>query len=319
MATNVRQFLEHAFLSYTGNKAQLRGRFRSPRNEQHHGAAFELFLHEMAARTGYSPLADAPVRGRNIDLRLNLQDGSHAWLEARMLQASENTHFARVRDIIDENIVEGVQLEIQMINEIDRPISERKFREELKSFIAGLPVDNAVDGSTLAHPFIYADGAAPLVKVIARRNRRYGNSAISHVPDAEMPSAGDIHAGLEDKAKKYRGLSGPYIIALCSSKMFVSDHLFEQALFSERPGMPGLWGHARNAHVSAVLACYRFKPSAISNAELRLFHNPQATHPIAEDMFGCEQIRSVNGDLQRTRAVSFVDIMGLPTDWLSAA
>ncbi len=233
-----------------------------------------------------------------------------------MLQGDENVHFARVCDLIGERTVKDVQLELKMLTPLKRPISERKLKALLGPFLTAISTaaETAREGSILGRPFVYVDGEQKLLKVIGRRSSKY-SGLLTHVPDTEMPSADDIRTALRKKAKKYSSLREPYIIALCSSKMFASDHMFQEALFSQREGAEGLWALGRNNRVSAVLACYSCKPSAIGDAEVRLFLNPNAKYPIGENLFGCDQVHMLSGRLNRTGGAAFTELLDLPVGW----
>ena len=101
--------------------------------------------------------------------------------------------------------------------------------------------------------------------------------------------------------------------------MFVSEGMFVDALFADRDSLKGLWARGRNARVSAVLACDGFNPSALSGADVRLFHNPHARYPLRSNPFGCQEIGMAEGALSCTEAVPLSALLGLPEDWLSAA
>src|SRR5690242_7231746 len=76
----IRVFLEKAFANFSGDKNELFGRFRSPKNAQHVAAAFELVLHELMSRRGLQPSAPQ-VGGGKPDIRIRLPAGFSAIVE----------------------------------------------------------------------------------------------------------------------------------------------------------------------------------------------------------------------------------------------
>ncbi len=124
-----------------------------------------------------------------------------------------------------------------------------------------------------------------------------------------------IRRGLERKGRKYRDAGAPYIIAICSAKSYADDEDIEDALFREGVGEHrGYFIRSPRAHVSAVLACQRMKPSGF-RPRLQLYLNPNAAHPIRGNPFGCELIRYTDCGFVRKPGRSFQELMGLPSPW----
>lgn len=141
-----------------------------------------------------------------------------------------------------------------------------------------------------------------------------------------------LRRGILKKAQKYKGMDLPFIIAvnvrdgygLSEQDIF---HLFFGTMESTLPNMnntianqridEGLWFTSkgiRYRRVSGILLTHVF-PWNISKANINLYINPYALHPIpkALKLFPCNTF-SENG-MKSKGGQSFGDILKLPDDW----
>jgi hypothetical protein len=82
IVSRTRNVFETAFAHFTGNKADVRGRFRSPTNIAHNGAAFELLLHEMLRQRRLHPRPCVLPNGDTPDFMFDMPGGRTAIVEA---------------------------------------------------------------------------------------------------------------------------------------------------------------------------------------------------------------------------------------------
>lgn len=121
---------EAAFAHFIGNKAHIRGCFRSPINQAHFGGLFELLLHEMLRHRRLSPRRCMLTNAVTPDFMFYLPGGGTAIVEATMLQDRQNSHAAEVVNFLKAVEHRSLALEI----EIDRKQSNnRTIRKSLSS------------------------------------------------------------------------------------------------------------------------------------------------------------------------------------------
>ena len=318
MAARIREFLEEAFANYSGDdksKTELRKSLRSDVNKTHVAAVFELFLHEFSRRRSLEPQANTPLGSGFPDQAIRLRSGGTAIVEARMLEPGNNAHYDRLCDTINAVTRPGVLYYLRIRSLPSRAISSmvvaalvRKWVDKIDvKILSPEPSDNA------ARALILKDGEAPIVDVVPyRQDGSEGGLGRYDVAPSEICTEGDIRHGLEKKNRKYRDATVPYVIAVCSGKMFATDDTLERALFGEGHGEHrGFFVRSERSNVSAVLACQRFKPSSLS-PRMQLYLNPNAARPLGENPFGCEM---VGRRLARTAGASVNELMGLPLHW----
>lgn len=108
---NMRSVYENAFAHFSGNKLDVRARFRSPINFQHNGAAFELLIHELLGARGLNPKPGVLPDGTTPDFMVDLPQGGSAIIEATMLKDGENIYSSEILDFISEIDCPGIELE----------------------------------------------------------------------------------------------------------------------------------------------------------------------------------------------------------------
>lgn len=322
VVSKTRLVFETAFGYFTGNKADVRGRFRSPVNQAHFGASFELLLHEMLRRRGLNPRPCVLPNGGTPDFLFDMPGGGTAIVEATMLHDGQNAHAAEVVDFLEGADDRGLALDIQIEGTPTAQVSRNELVRALNDHLAALDIARlAEDELPLAVlRFTYPAPGATIIVTPRYDPTGVGGLAAIDVPDNEMPRAEEFREGLRAKRKKYAAPGMPYIIAVCSAKAFARIDHVERAVMQRLPGqsdnVQGLWRKPSGRSVSGVLACFAFRPSALSAARLRLLTNADVDHPIRVNPFGCGWTAFANESREEAEGDPLSVLLGHNADWL---
>lgn len=248
----VRSELEGWFARFPANeKKDIRERFRERDRGQSIGAFWELYLHELFSRLGYSLTHHPCVEGvaATPDFLVSRQDGASFYLEAAVVNESkEEESAANRRDRIVELLNRTTSLDfvlwLEALHEgqTDPPVGP--LRRELSLWLSNLNADalpTSPDMQTFDQlpRFRWKKDGWRLVfvaipKTPAARGRQPDRVIASWGP-AEGRNVDDhlfIRAKLIDKAKKYGVLDRPYVIAILSTRTTTKFHEFARALYS---------------------------------------------------------------------------------------
>lgn len=318
MAGHLRDLLEIAFAKYSGDRNELRRRVRATDNKTHLAAVFELMVHELARRRRLKPKADVAVGNGLPDQRIVSRLGKHAFVECRMLEPGNHGLYDGLCDAIDAVAIKGLPYYVRLVSTSARKLSAKRIQSELRQHMETL------DRAKLSREFLenkaYAfkirDEDRTIVEVIPYlKPRSEGGAVIRDGAPDDFVTPEAIRRGLERKSQQYSDAGAPYIIAICSAKSYAEDDDMEEALFREGSGEHrGFFVRSPRAHVSAVLACQRLKPSSFQ-PRLQLYLNPNATHPLRGNPFGCDLVKRVNSAFVHKSGKSFQDLMRLPANW----
>lgn len=156
--------------------------------------------------------------------------------------------------------------------------------------------------------------------------------------EARMVAPGDpVRQKLHEKAKAYGDLELPFVIAFDDLQPFADWESIEEALFGDlvtvvpmlasgRPGPArlkregnGVWyrgDEPRSTVVNAALACLRLYPWNVTQAPVRVYHNPWSERPLHDQLEALPSARvSDDGRLQVSEGAIFGEILGLPENW----
>jgi hypothetical protein len=295
-AEPIRALLETAFENFTGDRTDLRNRFRSKDNTAHISAAFELVLHEIMVRQGLKPSSPELPGGGKPDQRIILADASTAIVEARMLQSGKNVHYRTALDAIDSVKRPNVEWIVSIDDDPSEQVSRNEIISRLTRFADGLALEDLPTKFSRSAPGmdyerINPERGATRVRIYAvRKDGSDGGLGLWHEPDGEIARTEDIRRGIERKKSKY-DLAEPYVVAMSSGKGYLGARHFREALYRTSRGdgkdMRGIWAKGAGSKVSGVLACYQFKPASIHAARMELYLNPNPVNPLPNNPFGC--------------------------------
>lgn len=332
----------------------IRGRFQDKMRRQVWSAFWELYLHELFLRLGFTielhPVL--PESSAKPDFRLS-RAGQQFYVEAVILaEPDEEERAERLRAAIHnevDKIPSGdffVFLDARREGNTHPPYS--KLIRALRNWLYTLDADEVTtsqDGSqggfaSLPH-FTWISGdwelefAAIPRKPEARLHPLGGTFGGGPVHGGFVNDHLAIETNLKEKARKYGRLDLPYVIALMSVRVTTSMDQLLRGVFGhahERPNMvlagkvpdgwpaEGLWlGHdgPRYCEVSAVMAAATLLPWNVPRTEPLILRNPWAIHPLTVQLpFKTAAVDMQTGHLNWTPpAREAAEIFGLPADW----
>lgn len=327
------------------HRLALISRLRSPIDDVHVSAFFELALHELLTKTGHKILAVEPTlqhTPRSPDFLVETPDGQPFYLEAVVAtgkSAQETAGDARLNSAVHAIERAGAPahfLDLHIEGKPDKPVTLRKLRRELQAWIAALPeTEEAKDVA----PFEYAEhGVKFEVKAFLRNTRatepQRAIGAQSLEPYWATPGDG-IRESVEKKSSRYGELDAPYVVAVNATGEFHNEeHALDALLGSpcvivrrfddgrteteESRNPDGVWFGGRGARklgLSAVISTERLHPWSVGQRRARLVRHPFAARPLPAVPLSIDEWNPQDGSLRKTAGASFAELLGLPPGW----
>ncbi len=346
-ATDIRNTLESWFANYPlQRRTDLRERFRSDDDQNHEGAFFELFLHELLTRLGFSLEVhpEIPDASSRPDFLVS-DDHLQFYLEATV-SGHRSGPFSRHPneiDVIDKlNTLTSSQfgITVHMEGTLSRTLSRgdvvRPFKELLESHD---PED--VQGEIDKH----GSNAAPSQRIECgnwtlegwlwpispeeQRNDSNRQLVIGHHRGAFTDCATPVRNAVREKARKYRNLDAPFVLAVNTRDMFYNatqhdlEVLFgnEQLVYSidnldatTRIGREpnGVWSLSRSSQMEAFLSIQKVDMWNICNASACLYFNPKNAHTLFPDaLFRLPHAKAINGKVKRFEGENIAQLVGV--------
>ncbi len=352
----VRRLLERWYMNLPASQhSDIRERFRAPDNRQLMSAFWELYLHEIFTRLGFTlaPHPGVAESSSKPDYYVSRHDGDF-YLEAVMLGELEDERRAERRrasiyDAINQIPSPNFWLEIECLRETQSTPPLRSLKQRLGEWLLALDPDDSRFVDFAARPEHWKslpfhdwrqDGWHIHITAIPKGPRFRGEL---HAPTIGiyMPSQAimindqfEIRERLKDKAKKYGQTGKPYVIALLSQRVTTSDLEILAALYgsewecpqsiregsTRQGGSDGLWlseaGPSRR-NVSAVLVSTAVRPWMVARANVTIIHNPWAVHPVTAELpFVSVNANLLDGTLRTGVAASSpAEIFGIDPNW----
>lgn len=347
-AACVRALVDLWFAEYPeAYRKTLVGRFRSPIDDEHHSAFFELFLHHLILTRGGKVLAIEPKlehTDRSPDFLVESADGERFYLEAVMAtnrSAQETASHARLNTAlaaIDEIPSPNHFLDLTVHGMPTAPISIKKMRRALQSWIAGLPKDETAKD---APPLKYEEHGTTIQLRAWTRNKPAGDDAraigVRHFPVTQIAPSKDVRGALKKKASRYGRLDLPYLVAINA----LGHHSREDAVIDALLGTPyvsisrsasgeeiveegraadGIWyglpdGQAQNTGLSGVLAFREIDPWNFVSRSGLLIPNPWAAKALPATGFGVDELKVAGDAYERANGEPLSSLLELPDAW----
>lgn len=330
----------------------LLGRFRSKPDSQFYSAFWELYLHELHVRLGFS-VEVHPESGRGTRPDFSLaRDGRTLYLEAVMpnpssVEPQQPGSVKTVMEYIESARNPDFFLKVRFIAPNRDTPGKRDVVQAVQGWLSCLDWDEWWRGGLspdIAYPEVELSvrGWVLGLRALPRSPDRRGGDvasmigmypAITGFPDSVADA---ISPTLDDKANKYGDLDAPYIVAVWTMSTMASDDTAPQALFGvampletgrHPTGLPspaqrnGLWSSNRQhrARVSAVLAAKSWDFSYLSVARVwpRLWVNPWATRELDQELpYPASRVSENETSIENTPAtVEPSALLELPPDW----
>jgi len=347
----IREVLEEWFAAYPDeHKADLRGHFRSKIAGQHVGAIWELYLHRLFSRMGYSVGVHAEVPGSTgrPDFEL-VRDDERLYVEAAVV-------FSGVVDAGRDGVREGWIMEAvnkaahpnfyviikQFVQLGDRRPRDRAIHGPLTAWLDTLDPDQVTREyeatGRLPERLVEVDDWAALFEAVPVKPEARGSTGrlfgggpgtAGYVDDVEQ-----LRDTLKHKRGKYGTPDVPLVVAVNCASSFMEPNDISSALYGTmavqyQQGAPGSskWIRQRNGtwmgesgprgrRMSAVLTAVQLHPSTMAKNQLALWLNPWADVPLdAEWPFSVGTGTDKGHVGFEERLVDMAALLGLPEAW----
>ncbi len=306
-----RKLLKEWFSHLQFGKADFLGRFQSKDLGNSESAFFELYLHELLIRLGCSVTPHPETEEGNPDFLVRAEDGSEFYLEAIApigVPKGKHQAYSKRNEVLDRIAkLESPDffLDIHSQGRLSKSYSVSELKRELKrleKWVANLCYDSVVtqiDEKKRPPSFtLRVDGLT--LHIDPQPTRRFrGSPGISTLGIFSFGEAvsddNPLLAAILTKAKKYKRLSKPYIVAVNyldwpPDRSIILDTFLGKAelRYPNHPDVeaqpaifrpnPGLWRDDKYTTVSGVILGVGIEPSMIADRELTLFLNPYADY-----------------------------------------
>jgi hypothetical protein len=346
-ASRVRHLVEDWLARYPAHdRDALITRLRSTIDDQHRGAFFELFIHELLLARGHRILEiepKLPHTRKSPDFMVQAKEGHLLYLECVLATGRSQQEVAaqarlnQALTALDRTSSPHHFLDLTVHGVPSAPISINAMTRALRAWIAGLPDD---DSAMDAAPFQHQEhGATISLRAFRRRHPECARRAIGgrFFPARQVTVDDDVRGALDKKASRYGALDQPYLVAVNALGMFDCEDAAIDALLGspctvveqtaegfthrESRNPDGVWcgpSGARRKGLSAVLSTEGVDPWNFAVRRGRLIRNPCATAPVLSFDLGVDDFQPEEGRYRITAGQSMGEIFGLPDGWPEA-
>ncbi|SRR5258707_10777059 len=350
----VRDLLESWFTRYpNAHKHEFKRRCQT-NNIKFESAFFELYIHELLLRLGYSVEVQPENRTANLkrpDFFVHNSDGEAFYLEAtvasgtsteQMVQlARKNKVYDAINKIDSPNFFLGMKMKGSPSTE--PPI--KSWLKQISGWLSSLDPDKFLEFSkhtdvdirpklALSHDGWHIEFFATPKSIKARAESGIRSIGMQMGDFEKVNSTEVIRRAAIAKAKKYGKLDKPYIIAINVHTAFfdrihVMEALFgtEQYIVTSEEDKPqikivratdGAWTSPfgpRYTRVTGVLIMERLMPSNIAYSDLCLYHNPWASNSYNGQMQQLSEAIPTNGQMYWKDGIHPRCLFGMPEKW----
>jgi hypothetical protein len=253
-AESIRYKLEEWFARLSpAVRRDLRGRFRSPKSDQHFGAFWELYLHQLFLSLGFRVEANPTVpgtEGTRPDFLVSKEDRPLFYIEATLALSSDaertsNRHADEVYDTLDKLKSPDFFLDIQVAGRPAGPVPGADLRAKLEPWLRTLDPEKITDqiekidlDSVPPYRYIYR-GWELEIRPIPKSPEHRGRSGIRSVgiirPEELIEVTGrgssPIREAVRSKATRIGLLDLPFVIAVNAMLPFAEMIDVMEALF----------------------------------------------------------------------------------------
>ncbi len=345
--TVARALLEQWFARYPAEqRADLRARFRSNRHNNHAGAFFELYLHELFRSMGFT-LQCHPELGEGVtthpDFLVFRGEQPVFYLEGTITAEPEQETAANARldqcyDALDALDSPNFFLGIEYAGAPLTPLRGAAMRREIRDWLESLNPDEVrrtfeqTGFQELPTRRFEHDGCVLVVSAIPKSAEHRGTDRDRPI-GLMMPAAAQqvrphesLRNAIERKGSRYGELGLPLVIAVNVLDDFFHEHDIMDALFgdecivvsrladgtfSHRPDRKanGAWrgpAGGRNRIVSAAIVVGHLMPMTLASSLPVLIHNPWAVNPLERGLWPLTQ-NLINPDTRALETVTGAD------------
>ena len=346
-AARVRELVEDWLARYPAHdRDALIARLRSTIDDQHRGAFFELFVHELLLARAHRILEiepKLPHTPKSPDFLVHAKEGHRLYLECVLATGRSQQEVAgqarlnQALSALDRTPSPRHFLDLTVHGVPTAPISIKTMTKALRTWIAGLPDG---DSAMVAAPFQHTEhGATISLRAFPRRHPERAHRAIGArlFPVRQVTVDDDVKGALEKKASRYGALGLPYVVAVNALGLFARDDAAVDALlgspcmlveqtadgFTQRESRnpDGVWcgpSGARRKGLSAVVSTEGVDAWNFAVRRGRLIRNPWATAPVPSFDLGMDDFQPEEGRYRIIAGQAMGEIFGLPDGWPEA-
>ncbi len=314
----IRDVLEDWFAAYPdAHKADIRGHFRSKIAGQHAAATWELYLHRLFSRMGYSVVVHPELHGSTGRPDFELVRGEERlYVEAAVVFSGivegdrdgirEGWIMEAVNKASHPNFYVLIEQFVELGNQKPR---DKAIQQPLTAWLDTLDPDevtHTLDATgRLPQRLVEVDGWSVLFEAVPVKPEARGNTGRlfgggpgtgGYVDDVEQ-----LRDTLKHKRGKYGTPDIPLVVAVNCASFFMEANDIAGALYGSmavqyQVGAPGTskWVRQRNGtwmgesgprgrRMSAVLTAVQLHPSTMATNQLALWVNPWAATPLDVD------------------------------------
>ena len=344
-AQRVRQLVDEWLARYpSSSRDNLVRRLRSPDDDAHHSAFFELFIHELVIARGHNVVAVEPTLShtdKRPDFLIETVEGHRLYLECALesgRSAAEVALQARLNRAL--KAIERAQspahyLSVSPSGDPTGEVSMKRLTGSLNKWLADLPGD---DAATDADRFVYEEnGLTLVVRAFPLRSRDHVGRTIGirHFPAQTVKGADDLRSTFKSKASRYGALDHTYVVAVNALGMFAfPDHAIDALFGSARTAVivhpdgrverreertnDGVWRGPKgvqNTRLSAVLSMEGIDPWGFASRRARLIRNPWAAKPLPPFYLGIGECVQNGTSFRIDEGERIHALLGLPEGW----
>ena len=346
-AQQVRDNVERMFARYPATHAdEMYRRLRSRDDTLHQSAFFELALHELLIRQGFTIEEVEPVlaNGRAPDFLVASPQGVRFYLEATLASgqptatAGAERRMREALQAIDDVHAPDFFLSLRPRGTPERPVASARLRRDVQRFVNGLDHAAVVADLAAGRPYPTFEreehGAAFRIEAVPKNTPGGGNAraiGVRMMAPIQVQPQETIKSAVLGKAGRYGDPDLPFVIAVNSLEDYARADDAEDALFGSSAVAinaagedrwirepDGVW-HTPNgpgySRVSAVLSTERVYPWTLGQRRARLIYNPWARRPLPDIPLGIDVVRIVDNLFRRQDGQTIREILGLPENW----
>jgi len=351
----VRELMEGWLAEFPSrHREEITKRLRNRDNHHFEAAFFELYLHTLFRRIGYS--VRIHPRAGNLNKRPDFlvtgDGGSRLWIEAASVSElsdaarAEEARLNVVYDALNRVHCPDYFLNLQHYGELTSPLPGEKLRQELRQFLKSLEYEKVrtlAEGGLARLPrFSFSHGSFRLtigvIPVDPQRRGHPGHRPLGMYGPGNMELV-DHHTPIRDKirrkAHRYGQLRHPLILAINDAgghadridvmEALVGTECWMFSPLSGRPNEPtfrrapdgALVGPTgpRNRNVSAVFLVSALLPWTVATVEPVIYCNPWARHPVEDLPESIAQFQVDGQQMVPRGGCPMHKVLGLPKGW----
>ena len=345
LSGRARTVFEQWFSNYPDDrKASLRTRFRKD-DHSYDSAAFELMLYELLRRLDLAPVVEPEPPGsrRRPDFKITDELGHIWYVEATV---AENTGLPlgdplqnEVFDAINEiPPLGGIALNADARGTLERAPSRTRIQKKVRDWLESIDPEQIGEDAPVKYPRLKIRCGNWRLKLTAFAGYPDNSHTLIQAGPMAFGSNIDDASYLKDKivakARRYRNLDHPLIVAVSipGSPVDVGDQT--AALFGARAGYPSIAGsHTAVTGTARIpnsvwlsIAKPRYRGlhgvtffggwfRSVSQSHARTYINPFADTKIPDELLQLGSARVQDGEVVFEEGPRLGEILGLPEDW----